>query len=105
MQNLGMKDKLMGYLCSNKDCRADAGFWNLDAVCRKIQGPFLFTRKSKKQICINQIYDISKQGFLALKAGGLICYADPKVWKKLSYDQPSPAGSLWLFRPQLAKKS
>lgn len=110
--NLGMKDKLMGYLYSSKGTASffDAGFWNIDAVCKKkFKVPFYSLEKKQDIDLIVKYISINNRGFFVSfkKLVVQFYYTDPKVWKTLSYDgPPQPRGFMdYTEAPRLAKKA
>jgi len=109
---LGMKDKLMGYLYSSKGTASffDAGFWNVDAVCRKkFKVPFYSLENKKNTDIIVKYISLNNRGFFVSfkKLVVQFYYTDPKVWKTLSYDgPPQPRGFMdYSEPPRLAKKA
>ena len=107
----GMKDKLMGYLYSSKGTASffDAGFWNVDAVCRKkFKVPFYSLENKKDTDIIVKYISINNRAFFVSfkKLVVQFYYTDPKVWKTLSYDgPPQPRGFMDYSEPlKLTKK-
>jgi len=110
--NFGMKDKLMKYLYGSKGTASffDAGFWNIDAVCRKkFKVPFYSLENKQDIYTIVKYISINNRGFFVSfkKLVVQFYYTDPKVWKKLSYDgPPQPRGFMdYTEAPVLAKKA
>jgi hypothetical protein len=109
--NLGMKDKLMRYLYSSRGTASffDAGFWNLDAVCRKkFKVPFYSLEKKQEIDMLVKYISFNNRSFFSSfrKLMVQFYYSDPKVWKKLSYDgPPQPRGFMdYSEPPRLTKK-
>lgn len=107
----GMKDKLMGYLYSSSGTASflDAGFWNLDAVCRKkFNVPFYSLEDKKNTDIIVKYISINNRGFFISfkKLVVQFYYTDPNVWKTLSYDgPPQPRGFMdYSEAPKISKK-
>ena len=108
----GMKDKLMGYLYSSRGTASffDAGFWNIDAVCRKkFKVPFYSLENKKNTDIIVKYISLNNKAFFVSfkKLVVQFYYTDPKVWKTLSYDgPPQPRGFMdYSEPPKLAKKA
>ncbi len=107
----GMKDKLMGYLYRSRGTASffDAGFWNVDAVCRKkFDVPFYSLENKKNTETIVKYISINNRGFFTSfkKLVVQFYYTDPNIWKTLSYDgPPQPRGFMdYSEPPKLTKK-
>lgn len=108
---LGMKEKLMRYLYGSRGTASffDAGFWNVDAVCRKkFKVPFYSLENKKNTDIIVKYISINNRAFFVSfkKMVAQFYYTDPKVWKTLSYDgPPQPRGFMdYSEPPKLTKK-
>ncbi len=92
-KKINIKDKVMNYV--NRDRAAatflDAGMWNIDSLSRsRYKKPF-YSLKDKKSIETLLKYVRAKNGVFFNQFRHLVIrlyYADPKVWKELSYNGP-----------------
>ena len=89
----GINEKIMNYV--NRDRAAatffDAGLWNIDAVSRqKFKKPF-YELEDKEEILaiVNHVSARNRRFFAQFRYLTMrLFYADPEVWKSLSYDGP-----------------
>jgi hypothetical protein len=110
--SIGMKDKLMNYLRTNKGVASffDAGFWNVNAICKtKFKTPFYSLEDKDSLEKITKYVSIRNRSFFInfKKLVVEFYYSDPKVWKRLSYNgPPQPNGFMnYAEPPKPAKKS
>ncbi len=104
-KNIAIKNKIMDYAYKNKGIAAflDAGFWNLDALSRKVYKKPFYTLNNKddinrliKNMIRNNVSFFKEFRQLVIK----MYYSDPTVWKKLSYNgPPQPKGFLDYSEP------
>jgi Gluconate 2-dehydrogenase subunit 3 len=106
----GINEKIFAYV--NKDRAAatffDAGLWNIDTISRqKFKKPFYeLTNKEEILAIINHVSANNRRFFAQFRYLTMrLFYADPKVWKSLSYDgPPQPKGFLDYSEPPKAQK-
>src|SRR3990167_2068852 len=104
-KNIAIKNKMMDHLYKNKGIAAflDAGFWNLDALSRKVYKKPFYSLNNKDDIN-RLIKNISRNNESFFKRFRqlviMMYYSDPTVWKKLSYNgPPQPKGFLDYSEP------
>ena len=105
----GINEKVLEYV--NRDRAAatffDAGFWNIDAISRKkFNKPFYeISNKDDITAIVNHVSVRNRRFFSQFRYLTMrLYYADPKVWKSLSYDgPPQTKGFLDYAEPPKAK--
>ncbi len=89
----GINEKIFSYVQRDRPAATffDAGLWNIDAVSRqKYDKPFYeLTNKEEILEIVNHIKSKNRRFFAQFRYLAMrLFYADPKVWKSLSYDGP-----------------
>ena len=99
-KEIGMRDKVMNYVNSDRGAATifDAGLWNLDSLSISRYKKHFFELTDKEDIDKILKYVKAKNTLFFNQFRYLIIrfyYADPKVWKQLSYNgPPQPKGFL-----------
>lgn len=106
-----IKSKMMDYLQKHKEIATflDAGLWNLDSLSRKVYNiPFFSLTKQEDidRLIRNEIRN-NRSFYTEFRQLVIVLYyADPMVWKKLSYNgPPQPKGFLDYSEPPKGGKT
>jgi len=111
-ESMGMKDKLMQFLQASKGSAGffDAGFWNIEAICKKKFNVSFYALEKESDINLLLKYIRAKNRPFFQSFKKLVIqfyYSDPRVWNKLAYDgPPQPRGFMdYTELPENSKKA
>lgn len=105
-----INEKIFDYLKRDRGAATflDAGFWNIDAISRQTyKKPFYeLTNKEDKIAIVNHVKARNRRFFAQFRFLTMkLFYADPQVWKSLSYNgPPQPKGFMDYSEPPKTQK-
>lgn len=106
----GINEKILNYVQRDRAAATffDAGFWNIDALSRSNFNKPFYELTDKKRITriVNHVKAGNRRFFAQFRYLMMrLFYADPDVWKTLSYDgPPQTRGFLDYAEPPKAQK-